>query len=68
MSAMDNAICGFIDEEDDVEANEEPTFDDGEFESGCCFPGECCVPGPHMRAECHTAEMLEAIYAEAAHI
>ena len=26
---------------------------------GCAFPGECCMPGPHTRDECHTAEMVE---------
>lgn len=27
---------------------------------GCYFPGECCMPGPHMLSECHTPEMIEA--------
>jgi|GEM_PF-3549196 len=28
---------------------------------GCCFPGKCCMPGPHYESECHTPEMLMAI-------
>ncbi len=28
---------------------------------GCCFPGKCCMPGPHYESECHTAEMLMAL-------
>jgi len=28
-------------------------------EEGCCFPGRCCMPGYHMRSECHTAEMMD---------
>lgn len=28
--------------------------------AGCCFPGECIMPGEHLRSECHTAEMMEA--------
>jgi hypothetical protein len=27
---------------------------------GCCFPGNCCMPGPHYESECHTPEMLMA--------
>lgn len=30
-----------------------------EDEEGCCFPDECCMPGLHMKSECHTAEMIE---------
>lgn len=29
-----------------------------ECEWGCCFPGECCMPGPHLKSECHTAQMV----------
>ena len=29
-------------------------------DDGCCFPGECLMPGPHFRSECHTVEMIEA--------
>lgn len=44
----DNCIhdCGFSDEDED----------DG---FGCCYPGECCMPGLHMLSECHTAEDIE---------
>ena len=28
-------------------------------EIGCLFPGECCMPGPHFRSECVTADMIE---------
>lgn len=28
-------------------------------EDGCCFPGECCMPGFHLKSECHTADMIE---------
>lgn len=31
---------------------------DEDREEGCCFPGKCCMPGPHLRSECHTAEMV----------
>ena len=27
---------------------------------GCCYPGECCMPGMHMLSECHTAADVEA--------
>jgi hypothetical protein len=30
-------------------------------EEGCLFPDECCMPGPHLKSECHTAEMLESL-------
>lgn len=33
---------------------------DDDDEWGCCYPGECCMPGEHMRHECHTAEDLIA--------
>jgi hypothetical protein len=36
--------------------------DDLEF--GCHFPGECCMPGPHFKSECHTAAMAEEYYNE----
>jgi hypothetical protein len=32
--------------------------DDEENDTGCCFPGRCCMPGEHLRSECHTAEMM----------
>ena len=28
-------------------------------EEGCLFPGECCMPGPHVKGECHTPDMIE---------
>ena len=31
---------------------------------GCCYPGECCMPGLHMRSECHTAADIEAQFQE----
>lgn len=31
--------------------------DDNRWE--CAFPGECLMPGEHMRGECHTKEMLD---------
>lgn len=31
---------------------------------GCHFPKECCMPGVHLRSECHTAEMLDEIQNE----
>jgi hypothetical protein len=36
--------------------------DDGGYEMvfGCCFPGRCCMPGPHFKSECCTAEMMDA--------
>lgn len=33
-------------------------------EEGCCFPGECCMPGYHLRGECHTAEMAQQYFDE----
>lgn len=30
-----------------------------EDEWNCCMPGECLMPGEHMRSECHNAQMLE---------
>ncbi len=35
-------------------------------EFGCLFPEECIAPDPyHFPSEWHTAEMMEALYAEA---
>ncbi len=47
-------------DDDEYERDPEYSHDDGEGENelGCCFPEECCMPGPHYRYECHTAEML----------
>lgn len=50
------------------DGNGEDGLDDGDFEEedredyelwSCLFPGKCCMPGEHMRSECHTAEMAE---------
>jgi hypothetical protein len=52
-----------------------PDFWDDDEDPGCCseshafgcvLPGECCMPGPHYPSECHSAEMIEAMEAEAA--
>lgn len=36
--------------------------DDAGF--GCCYQGECCMPGIHLLSECHTAADVEAQYEE----
>jgi hypothetical protein len=33
--------------------------DDDYMVEGCVFPGDCCMPGPHYRHECHTPAMIE---------
>ena len=38
-------------------------YDDPDPE-GCCFPGECCMPGFHHKSECYTAEMASDLEAE----
>ncbi len=43
------------DEEDDIVI----VRHDDWYEDGCIFPGECCMPGEHLKSECHTAEMLD---------
>lgn len=35
------------------------SYDFMDDEDGCEFPGQCCMPGPHTRSECHTAEMIQ---------
>jgi hypothetical protein len=35
-----------------------------EFEL-CLYPDNCCMPGPHLPFECHTAEMAEELMREA---
>ena len=30
----------------------------------CLYPTECCMTGPHLPFECHTAEMAEALAEE----
>jgi hypothetical protein len=42
---------------DDATECERPEF-------GCCYPGECCMPGLHYIDECHTAEAYEGMGAE----
>ncbi len=49
---------------DEVDDMWESAGDDLDYEAamageGCAFPGECCMPGPHYRHECHTAAMIE---------
>ena len=42
---------------DDDDPNDEYNLD---YTFGCCLPpGECCMPGIHMRCECHTAADYE---------
>ena len=59
---------GFSDEDrdddfDDDFADQDPFSPDG---FGCLFPEECCMPDPyHFSSECHTAEMMETLYAGA---
>jgi len=48
--------------EDDF-ADEDLMERDEEFE--CCFPERCCMPGYHFPSECHTPEIMEALYADA---
>lgn len=43
--------CTDYDDYDDADSSRE-TF-------GCCFPGECCMPGLHFPSECHTAADYE---------
>lgn len=38
----------------------------GADDEECAFPGECCIPWPHTRNECVTAEMMEAYEKEMA--
>lgn len=53
-----------IDEDDDERDLSDPRDQDVEVRWGCLFPGACCMPGPHMVDECHTAEMLMQQHAE----
>ncbi len=41
--------------------------DDDYMVEGCVFPGECCMPGPHYRHECHTPGMIEDQHNAEAH-
>ena len=39
-----------------------PTYeDDGMDEGGCVFPGHCVMPGYHLKSECATADMMQAM-------
>lgn len=51
--------CTDYDDDDADEPRERQDF-------GCCFPGECCMPGLHFPSECHTAAMYEAAHPLAA--
>lgn len=55
-------LDGSEEEEDCVCCDENPDEDD-DWE--CCYPGQCCMPGPHMRSECHTAEDYKSLDEEA---
>ena len=44
--------CNHCPDPDDVDRSEDD-------QPGCVFPGECCMPGPHVKGECHTAKMIE---------
>jgi len=65
METVDNLICGFAHDEQDLQDgldDERETEDDDQI--GCCFPGTCCMPGEHLRSECQTSEMMEQLNAE----
>jgi hypothetical protein len=49
--------CRF-DDTDEQNACTHCYADDGDNgdEWGCCYPDKCCMPGEHMKSECHTAE------------
>jgi len=52
----------YTDEEDDRDGLSAYDYADRDvlFEAWDCAYGErCCMPGPHTRDECHTAEMAE---------
>jgi hypothetical protein len=53
--------CRF-DDTDEQNACTHCDADDGENgdEWGCCYPDKCCMPGEHMKSECHTADDLIA--------
>ena len=65
MSRWDDFDSDDVEEQHDVLSDDDSDDDDFE-DDDCCFPGECCMPGFHPRSECHTAEMLEAYWAEVA--
>lgn len=41
------------------DCNNTPEPAEEDDEEGCCFPGECCMPGSHLKSECHTPDMIE---------
>lgn len=48
--------------DDDPNTDERDKYDeevDEMHEIGCCFPGECIMPGEHFRYECHTVQMAQ---------
>lgn len=57
-------IKSSVDEESEGDVSSFSACEDLEDDSelGCCFPGECCMPGQHMRSECYTSDMAEAAY------
>lgn len=50
-------------EDDEYWASVDDRPDDDQW--GCCYPEYCCMPGAHLKSECHTAEMLEEQMREA---
>lgn len=60
--------CGDIDDlllnvESDVAICKHCTPED-RYDYGCLYPEKCCMPGPHQRNECHTAETMDDFYKE----
>lgn len=54
----DDLCCHYL------ECNDGEDFADDDV--GCCYPGECCMPGEHIRSECHTAADIDAQFQETA--
>jgi hypothetical protein len=52
------------DDDDQNALNDRYALDEAIDEHTCCFPGNCLMPGEHMRSECHTAEMVEDYLSE----
>lgn len=55
-------MSDYFDCDDDDYRPPEPRCED---EWGCLLPGECCMPYPHTKGECYTAEEAEAMEREA---
>lgn len=54
--------------EEDEESDRDPDYgsdEDDDHTLGCVFPGECCMPGLHLKSECHTAAMMVEQHYEA---